>query len=127
MLRSQGMELSEGTTCINIGRAERRKRWIAGAVGFGLALLGFALLSLAEVARAWRLLLFVPAWLGALGLLQARTGTCVALAQRGTRNLDGKEEPAPEAELVPARAQARSLHVQALIAALVATGLSLLL
>ena len=121
------MELSEGTTCINIGVAERRKRWIAGAVGFGLALLIFTLLSLSGVSRFWRLVLFLPAWLGALGLLQARAGTCVALAQRGTRNLDGKEEPAPEAELGPARAQARSLHVQALITALVATGLSLLL
>lgn len=120
-------EPSAGTTCINIGRSERRKRWIAGAVGFGLALLGFALLSLAGAPRPWRLALFIPAWLGALGLLQARAGTCVALARRGTRNLDGKEEAAPEAELGPARAQARSLHVQALIAAFVATGLALLL
>jgi hypothetical protein len=121
------MDLGEGTACINIGPAERRKRWVAGAVGFGLALLGFALLGLAEVARPWRLVLFIPAWIGALGVLQARTGTCVALARRGTRNLDGKEEPAPEAELQPARAQARALHVQALVAALIATGLSLLL
>jgi hypothetical protein len=121
------MDSSEPGACVNIGRAERRKRWVFGAVAFATALIGFGALSVAEVPRLWRLSLFFPAWLGALGLLQARAGTCVALARRGTQNLDGKEEPAPEAALGPAREQARALHVQALLAALVGTALSLLL
>jgi hypothetical protein len=127
VLRSLMMTSSEATVCPNIGRSERRKRSVFGAVALGVALIGFAVMSAAEVPRLWRAVLFVPAWLGALGLLQARAATCVALARRGTRNLDGKEEPAPEAELGPARAQARALHVQALLAALGATGLALLL
>ncbi len=62
----------EGALCIaNIGPGERRKRMRFGisflvAGGFvGGLLIGF------DVHRLWRLTLFVPFWMGGLGLFQA--------------------------------------------------------
>lgn len=65
-----------GAVCVaNIGPRERRKRRT-----FGLILLvtgGFvaALLVGLQADRLWRLLLFLPFWAGALGVLQAREKT----------------------------------------------------
>ncbi len=60
---------------MNIGPKERRKRLVTGvlmfAVGAGIAA---ALVSL-HLDRSWRLFLFIPFWLGAIGLLQAREKT----------------------------------------------------
>lgn len=60
---------------VNIGPLERRKRMRFGAVvliaGAGLA----ALLVGLQADRLWRLLLFLPFWAGALGILQAREKT----------------------------------------------------
>jgi len=59
----------------NIGPRERRKRMRFGAVllaaGAGLE----AVLVGVEAQRLWRLFLFLPLWVGALGLLQAREKT----------------------------------------------------
>lgn len=62
--------------CIaNIGPRERRRRMRFGVVllvtGAGLA----ALLVGIDAHRLWRLLLFLPFWAGAVGLLQAREKT----------------------------------------------------
>jgi hypothetical protein len=62
--------------CIaNIGPRERRKRMRFGVVllvaGAGLA----ALLVGLQADRLWRLLLFLPFWAGAVGVLQAREKT----------------------------------------------------
>ena len=68
--------MTEGAACVpNIGPRERRKRLFAGmaglAVGVGLALI----LISAGVGQAWRLVLFLPYWFGALGVFQAREKT----------------------------------------------------
>lgn len=65
-----------GAVCVaNIGPRERRKR-----MRFGLALLvagaGLAALLVGlQADRLWRLLLFLPFWAGAAGVLQAREKT----------------------------------------------------
>lgn len=60
---------------VNIGPRERRKRMRFGAVlvvaGAGLA----ALLVGIQADRPWRLLLFLPFWAGAVGVLQAQEKT----------------------------------------------------
>jgi len=60
---------------VNIGPRERRRRMRFGAVllvaGAGLA----ALLVGIQADRPWRLLLFLPFWAGAVGVLQAREKT----------------------------------------------------
>ena len=59
----------------NIGPREGQKR-----LGFGLAMLALAIgmaagLIFFHAGSSWRLLLFIPFWLAALGLLQAREKT----------------------------------------------------
>jgi hypothetical protein len=74
------------------------------------------------VPRLWRAAVFVPLLFGALGLLQARAQTCVALAARGQRNMDGGAEAITDAaELREVKAQARRVNVQAVIVAAAAT------
>lgn len=65
-----------GAVCIaNIGPRERRKR-----IAFGVTLLlaggvVAALLVGLRADRLWRLVLFLPFWAGAVGVLQAREST----------------------------------------------------
>ena len=82
---------------INIGPRERRKRRVMGvaALGAGAAL---AFVLVVSGAPWWsRVVVFFPVWLAALGLLQAREQTCVALAARGACNMDAGEKPLDDA------------------------------
>ena len=60
---------------INIGPKEQRKRLVMGVVmlaaGFGIAIA----LILAGSSRWWRIVLFFPFWMGALGFTQAQKRT----------------------------------------------------
>ena len=59
----------------NIGPQQRRKRYVMGALMLGVGLVaGYALLLL-PLDRYWRLLLFYPFAVGALGFFQAREKT----------------------------------------------------
>jgi hypothetical protein len=59
----------------NIGSGGRRRRYVIGAVALGVGLAATVALVAFGVARGARLLVFVPFFLGMLGLLQARGGT----------------------------------------------------
>lgn len=59
----------------NIGPVGRRRRLIMGAVMVAVALVAVAALIVAGAARGWVLAAFVPFWVGALGLIQARERT----------------------------------------------------
>jgi len=65
-----------GAVCIpNIGRRERGRRLTFG-VAFLCVGVVLAVLLVGTGARVvWRLPLFLPLWIGALGLLQARDKT----------------------------------------------------
>jgi hypothetical protein len=107
------------TVCVpNIGPSERRMR-IRFGVGFlAASFLLAAILLATSVGRPWRLVVFVPLWIGALGVFQAREKTCVALVARGERNLDGGAEPVSDpAELEQLRAQARTVYIRSLLVA----------
>ncbi len=60
---------------VNIGPRERRKRLIMGVVTLGVSGAIALTLILADVGRWWRIGLFFPFWLGALGVFQARENT----------------------------------------------------
>jgi hypothetical protein len=62
-------------TAGNIGPRERRKRMAMGIAMLALGAALAAVLTARGAAPWWRASLFVPFWLGALGLLQARAGT----------------------------------------------------
>jgi hypothetical protein len=59
----------------NIGPHERRKRLTFGVVLLGASLVAGAMLTHADVARGWRILLVLPLWAAALGFFQARERT----------------------------------------------------
>lgn len=65
------MASSQPVCVINIGPKESRKRLIMGvvvlAVGIGVAIA----LIFTDPSRWWRIGLFLPFWMGALGLFQA--------------------------------------------------------
>ncbi len=94
---------------------------VMAAVGAGIAVW----LAAAGAPRAWRLALFVPAWIAALDFFQVRARTCVLLASRGVRNMDTGAEPITNpAELTRVRTQARLVHVRSALAAAAVTALA---
>ena len=68
--------MAEQIVCVdNIGPREVKKRLSFGIVSGIVAVAGAAALLALGVDRFWRALLFVPAWMAALGYLQARQRT----------------------------------------------------
>jgi hypothetical protein len=55
----------------NIGPRGQRRRLTFAGVSLGAAALLGLLLFAVDAARPWRLGLFVPLWIGALGIFQA--------------------------------------------------------
>lgn len=119
-------ETSMETPAINIGPREVRKRRLMGlvalAAGVGLAFLSIVL----QTPRLLRLIVFFPIWIAGLGLFQAREKTCIALAARGTCNLDAGEESIGDEHLVERlRNKARQINRRAIITAVVVTVVAL--
>jgi hypothetical protein len=111
----------------NIGPRGRQQRMRVGLVGVAVSALA-TLVLLASAAPVWLVaLVVIPWWVSGLGIFQAREQTCVALAARGQRDLDGGPEPLPGPEHESIRRQARRVHAQALGFAVALTALSLLL
>jgi len=103
----------------NIGPRERRKRLVAGIVMSAITLGVAVACILAGLPRFWRAITILPAWIAALGFFQVRENTCVALAARGLRNMDGGDERISDPiELLRVRQQSRSVHIQAALLAL---------
>jgi hypothetical protein len=101
--------------CIpNIGARERGRRLAVGLAMTAVSVVAAVWLLASGAPRGWRLLVFVPLFIAAIGLLQVRANTCVALAARGLRNMDaGTEAIADPAELRQVKAQARQVNVRA--------------
>jgi len=75
-----------------------------------------------DAPRLARVPVFLPLWMASLGLFQARASTCIALASRGTCNMDSGERPVDdERSVARLRLQARRIHRRALITAAVLT------
>ncbi len=103
---------------INIGPRERRKRRLLGIVSLTVGVAFAFVLVVYGVPRWERLVVFFPIWLAGLGLLQARERTCIALAARGTCNMDaGEERIADERLSAQLRDKARRINHRALITA----------
>ena len=107
---------------INIGPDERRKRRLMGVAALAAgAALAFALVAFG--APWWsRAVVFFPVWIAALGLLQAREQTCVALAARGLRNMDDGEVPVEDEGIArELREKARHINRRAMLVAAIVT------
>ena len=97
----------------NIGPVEIRLRWTTGWVGFfftTLIWLGFIINS---SPAAWRLALVVPAYVSAIGFLQASMHFCVAFGAKGLFNVKdqvGKVETVDQQEF-RAKDQAKAIKM----------------
>ncbi len=85
----------------NIGPAERRQRLTIGWIGAGLTVVALAAFVIFGVPDPWRLLVAVPAGLGANGILQYRMHFCVGFAMLGLYNLGalGSQESVIDKEM----------------------------
>ena len=114
--------------CVNIGPRQRRLRRNLGVVALAAGVAWVITTWTLEYPPYTRLAGFVFFQAGFTGVLQARAKTCIRLASRGLRDLDGGPEPiADAAELAAVRAQASRVLMQSLLAAAVSSAASLLL
>lgn len=74
-------------TC-NIGSAEIAQRRRVGWAGVGLGLLAVIVLIVVDASPVLRTLVFLPFAGGAIGLVQARRGFCMAYGWLGVFNFD---------------------------------------
>ncbi|HEX9728383.1 MAG TPA: hypothetical protein VGA37_07770 [Gemmatimonadales bacterium] len=108
----------------NIGPRGRqvRRAWGVAAIVSGVAVA--IVLTVASAPPLWGIAVFVPWWLGVLGFEEARTRTCVALAARGARNMDGREELVTHsAERFLLARQARAVRWRATVLAAIGAGI----
>jgi hypothetical protein len=69
------MERPPSALIPNIGTGERRKRLVFGIVASGVGVVIAALLVFIHAPLVWKLPLFLPFYVGALGIFQARDKT----------------------------------------------------
>jgi len=104
----------------NIGGAEIRRRRQSGWIGLSATVLLWVAFILFRIPAPWRLLLFLPAAIGASGFLQAAFRFCAAFGMRGVFNFGpevGKTDTVEQAEF--RRQDLRKARLIALYAALI--------
>ena len=110
----------------NIGPRQAATRRTVGAVALVAAVVGSLWTIQAGVARPWRLAVLPAFVFGLLGLEQARTRVCVALAARGQCDLDRGPETVGDASLVAGwRGIARRTWMRAIAGGFVLTAVVL--
>jgi hypothetical protein len=81
----------------NIGAGEIRKRRALGLIGLAATIVLWAVFIVLKSPAPWRLLLFVPALLAALGFIQSKQGFCVKYGLDGAykfgRNVSRPKSP----------------------------------
>ena len=109
--------MSEAIACkTNISAAGRRRRRVVGLVSLALCALLLVSFISSGTPALMRLSLFFPALMSAIGLLQVRRGTCVALAAAGKRETDsGGLAPAPSDEVEASRRMSRTIYRDGLL------------
>jgi hypothetical protein len=111
----------------NIGPREQRKRRLMGIVALVVGVCAAFVLVVYSAPRWSRLIVFFPIWMAGLGLMQAREKTCIALAARGTRNMDEGEESIEDEEMAQQlRSKSKRINRLALITALAITVVTLI-
>ena len=121
--------MTEPTTCIaNIGPRGREQRLRTGMIWLAIGTGAAGALALVGLPRWLRLGLFGPFALGAFGVVQAYEQTCVALAARGTRDLDsGQEQVHDPAAMRQIKRQVRKVFAEGILSAALLTALALAL
>ena len=99
----------------NIGRAERRKRYALGVVGFAVAVVFAAAVLALSLPSAWLLATAVPLLAAFEGYYQGRFAFCAGFADRGIYDVsdDGadRRQVADEAAHRADQRRARRIHL----------------
>jgi hypothetical protein len=114
----------------NINTAEIKQRRNAGYFGIGLFIIMFIGLVALDFNQLARLTLFVPAFIAAIGLLQAQQKFCVGYGAAGLQNADeGNSQASQVAKEAAAKdkARARRINMQAAGIAVVLTAIAVAL
>jgi hypothetical protein len=84
----------------NIGKSEIERRKQAGWIGLIATVSLYSLFVYLDVSRIWRLVIFIPAVMAAVGFLQARMHFCAYFGMRGVFNFEeiGKTDAVDQAE-----------------------------
>ncbi|MBD3380729.1 MAG: hypothetical protein GF404_00890 [candidate division Zixibacteria bacterium] len=106
----------------NIGPKESRRRMFFGLLVFAVTIVILGVMMATDISRWWRLALFIPFSMAALGFIQSTRKTCVVLATQGACNFDRGEEPISD-ENVRALllARSRTIRIQSMLAGLILT------
>jgi hypothetical protein len=95
----------------NISAAGRRKRVRVGTLSLIVSIALLILFVALRASWAWRLLLFFPTSMMAVGFLQARRNTCIARAAEGTfEHDDFSTTKAPDYEVAASRVVAAGIR-----------------
>jgi hypothetical protein len=121
--------MTKPTACVaNIGPRGRKQRLQIGMIWLAIGSAAAGVLALVGVPRWLRLGLFGPFAFGAMGVFQAYEQTCLALAARGTRDLDsGQEQVDDPAATRQINRQARKVFAESILGAALLTALALAL
>ncbi len=85
----------------NIGKSEIKRRKQAGWSGLIITVILLGLLVYFDAPRPWRLVIFIPAMMAAIGFLQARMHFCAYFGMHGVFNFGpdiGKTDTVEQAE-----------------------------
>ncbi len=109
----------------NIGRAEIRQRKLIGWIALVVCIALWATLVVWKVAAPWRLLLFLPAVVAAIGFLQAAWHFCAKFGLNGVFNFGpnvGKTDTVEQTEFrrQDRRTALRIIGLSVLVGAVVA-------
>jgi hypothetical protein len=108
----------------NISPAGRLRRVRVGTVGLGLFVVLLVILVATRAAWYWRLVLFLPGAVAAVGLLQARRNTCIKRADEGTfEHDDFSTTKAPDDQVAASRVVAAGIRRDTLLAGLLAAAI----
>lgn len=110
-----------GVACkANISPAGRKQRVRFGSMSLVVSVVLLVVLVALRAAWYWRLLLFFPATMAAVGFLQARRNTCIARAAEGTfEHDDFSKTKAPDDEVAASRAVASGIRRDMVLVGLV--------
>ena len=109
----------------NIGPRESRKRLLFGIAVFIVTVFILIILLSLHLSRFWRLPLFIPFMMSALGFFQSREKICIALAAQGWRNMDDGNEKIMEEEVNRLiNINVRKITINALLAGIILTVLA---
>lgn len=105
----------------NINPAEIKRRRQSGYFGLAVAATGLGIFLYLQASWPYFLVLFIPLFVGALGLLQARSKFCVAFASAGKQHADNESDIASITDTEAKRIdqlKARTIYLKALVISL---------